>query len=218
MMQEEQFPELYEEEELEAIDEHIASCFGDYANVFHEIVSPDIHVDICLLEPTPERNYYTLITMGMGAHRMNVPTELAEYKLERAELLITLPPDWQVMDDAEVWYWPIRLLKTLARMPITCDTWLGWGHSVDNQEPFAENTELCGALLIDPQICGDEGDVCLLPNGEEVNFYQVLPLYRGEMDYKCDHNAEALLDAMAGVSYVVDIHRPSVVADKDKLQ
>ena len=104
-MTEEQFPELYEEDELEAVDEHITSCFGDYANVFHEIVSPDIHVDICLLEPTLERNYYTLITMGMGAHRMNVPAELAEYKLERAELIITLPPDWQVMDDAEVAHW-----------------------------------------------------------------------------------------------------------------
>ena len=32
-------------------------------------------------------------TMGMGAHRMNVPKELAEYKLERAELAIALPPD-----------------------------------------------------------------------------------------------------------------------------
>ena len=217
-MQEEQFPELYEENELEAVDNHIVSCFGDYANVFHEIVSPDIHVDICLLEPTPERNYYTLITMGMGAHRMNVPAELAEYKLERAELIITLPPDWQLVLEDETCYWPIRLLKTLARMPIECDTWLGWGHSIDNQGPFAENTALCGALLIDPEVGSEEGSVCPLPNGEEVNFYQVLPLYRGEMEYKCEHNAEALLDAMAEVSHVVDIHRPSVVADKDKLQ
>ena len=217
-MEENQFPELYEEEELGAIDEHIVTCFGDYANVFHEIVSPDIHVDICLLEPTPERHYYTLITMGMGAHRMNVPAELAEYKLERAELLITLPPDWHVEEADEKWYWPIRLLKTLARMPIMCHTWLGWGHSVDNQGPFAENTELCGCLLIDPQIGKEEGSVCLLPNGEEVNFYQVLPLYGGEMDYKCEHNAEALLDAMEGVSHVVDICRPSAVAEKSKLQ
>ena len=34
--------------------------------------------------------YYTLVTMGMGAHRMNVPKELAEYKLERAELALSL--------------------------------------------------------------------------------------------------------------------------------
>ena len=32
----------------------------------------------------------------MGAHRMHVPEELAEYKLERAELVIALPPDWKL--------------------------------------------------------------------------------------------------------------------------
>ena len=37
-----------------------------------------------------------LVTMGMGARPMNVPEELAEYKLERAELAIALPPDWKL--------------------------------------------------------------------------------------------------------------------------
>ena len=70
---------------------HFEQYFGKVENVFHELVSPDIHVDICIVPPTEERDYYTLVTMGMGAHRMNVPEELAEYKLERAELAIALP-------------------------------------------------------------------------------------------------------------------------------
>ena len=96
--------------------------------MFHEIASPDIHVDICIVPPTEERDYYTLVTMGMGAHRMNVPEELAEYKLERAELAIALPADWKLDQESmkdEKWYWPIRLLKSLARLPIGSDTWLG---------------------------------------------------------------------------------------------
>ena len=36
-----QLPELYTEEEWDAVDMHIASNFGNYENVFHEIVSPD---------------------------------------------------------------------------------------------------------------------------------------------------------------------------------
>ncbi len=39
-------------------------------------------MDICAVPPSEGRDYYTLVTMGMGAHRMNVPEELAEYKLE----------------------------------------------------------------------------------------------------------------------------------------
>ena len=30
----------------------------------------------------------------------------------------------------EKWYWPIRLLKSLARLPIASDTWLGFGHTM----------------------------------------------------------------------------------------
>ena len=76
---------------MEAVERHIQQYFGKSENVFHELVSPDIHVDICVVPPSTERDYYTLVTMGMGAHRMNVPEELAEYKLERAELAIALP-------------------------------------------------------------------------------------------------------------------------------
>ena len=71
-----QLPETYTEAEMEAMEAHIAARFGEFANVFHEIVSPDIHVDICIIEPTPERNYFTLVTMGMGAHRAHAAKKL----------------------------------------------------------------------------------------------------------------------------------------------
>ena len=130
-------PEVYTEEEMEAVEGHIEQYFGKFENVFHELVSPDIHVDICVVPPSEERDYCTLVTMGMGAHRMNVPEELAEYKLERAELAIALPADWKLDQESmkdEKWYWPIRLLKSLARLPIASDTWLGFGHTMDNEE------------------------------------------------------------------------------------
>ena len=207
-------PEVYTEEEMEAVEGHIEQYFGKVENVFHEIVSPDIHVDICMVPPTEERDYYTLVTMGMGTHRMNVPEELAEYKLERAELAIALPADWKLdresMQD-ERWYWPIRLLKVLARLPIASDTWLGFGHTMDNEEDFAENTKLCAAILTGPQSTEEGGEVGTLPGGEEVNFYQVIPLYRDELDYKMEHDADALLDKMNGISFVVEPDRQDAI-------
>ena len=210
-------PEVYSEDEMSAIEQHIKNTFGEFENVFHELVSPDIHVDICLVPPSEERDYYTLVTMGMGAHRMNVPEELAEYKLERAELAIALPPDWKLDEESlkeEQWYWPIGLLKVLARLPIAEDTWLGFGHTMDKQSPFAEGTKLCGALLVGPQdIVWTGGEVCTLPSGEEVNFYQVIPLYRNEIEYKLEHDADALLKKMAGISFVVNPTRRDVLAE-----
>ena len=207
-------PEVYTEEEMEAVEGHIEQYFGKFENVFHEIVSPDIHVDICMVPPTEERDYYTLVTMGMGAHRMNVPKELAEYKLERAELAIALPADWKLDQESmkdEKWYWPIRLLKSLARLPIASDTWLGFGHTMDNQEDFAENTKLCAAILTGPQGTQDGSEVCPLPGGEEVNFYQVIPLYEDELDYKLEHDADALMNKMRGISFVVNPTRQNAI-------
>ena len=207
-------PEVYTEEEMNAVEEHIQQYFGKFENVFHELDSPDIHVDICVVPPSEERDYYTLVTMGMGAHRMNVPEELAEYKLERAELVIALPGNWKLKHEDlknERWYWPIRLLKTLARLPIASDTWLGFGHTMDNEEDFAKDTKLCAAMLTGPQDTEDGSEVCILPSGEEVNFYQVIPLYREELEYKMEHDADALLDKMDGISFVTYNTRPNAM-------
>ena len=38
-------PEVYTEEEMEAVEGHIQQCFGEFEQVFHELVSPDIHVN-----------------------------------------------------------------------------------------------------------------------------------------------------------------------------
>ena len=200
-------PELYDEEELNAVEEHIKQYFGEFPSVYHEIASPDIHVDICCVPPSEKRNFYTLITLGMGAHIMNVPEELGAEEYGRAELLICLPPDWKLGETSDEWYWPLALIKNLARLPINCDTWLGWGHSVDNQEPFADNTELCGSLLINPVGVDEGGSICELPSGEKVNFFEILPLYRGEMNFKIDHDAQTLLGRMGNISHVTDISR-----------
>ncbi|MDE7362224.1 MAG: suppressor of fused domain protein [Oscillospiraceae bacterium] len=203
--------ELYEEEELDAIEEHIKEYYGDFPTVFHEISSPDIHCDICIVPPNDERNYYTLLTMGMGAHLMDIPKELPVEENARAELLICLPPDWKVGENSEEWFWPISLLKNLARLPINCETWLGWGHSVDHQQPFADSTELSGSLLIYPENVEDGAEACVLPNGDTVNFFEVIPIYREEMDFKIDNDTKSLLERMSNVSHIVDINRPNTL-------
>ena len=115
----------------------------------------------------------------------------------------------------EQWYWPIRLLKVLARLPIASDTWLGWGHTMDNQEAFAENTRLCAAILVGLQNTGEGGYLCQLPDGTEVNFYQVIPLYREELEYKLEHDADALIEQMAEVDFVVHPDRPNSMDDRE---
>jgi tetratricopeptide (TPR) repeat protein len=185
-------PERYSSEELDVLEAHIEKYFGPYRNVYHEIESPDIHVDIAVIEPTPQRNYYVLVTMGMGAHKMKAPPDLENQ--DRAEVMVCLPPDWNLDDlDDEQWYWPLRWLKILARLPINENSWLGWGHTIPNGEPFAGNTRLCTVLLLNPGAFGEKAAYCTLPNGERVNFFQIVPLYEEEAQFKIRNNAQIFL-------------------------
>lgn len=184
-------PELYSSSEMEEVSDFIENNFGSYQFVLHEVVSPDIHVDIIIVPPTEDRNYYTLCTMGVGAHRMNVPDQYRYGNLvaERAELLIYLPPDWDLSKEHlqdERNYWPIRLLKDFARMPIETDCWIGWGHSMSHHddETFAEGVPYSSSVLLCPQPEIDNPVSLPLSTGKSIDFFQVFPLTQEELDYK----------------------------------
>lgn len=201
-------PYYYSEADLDAFEKMVTGSIGKFDTVFHEIVSPDIHVDIVIIPPTPEKDYYILLTMGMGAYPMKVPLE---YKnRNRAELAIRLPKDWDISSEDEKWSWPIWMLKTLARLPINENSWLGRGHDIDFGKPFSEETELCAILL-------DFFDENLAPltleNGDQVMIYNVIPIYREEMDYKVTHDTEALTSKMSNETLhgPLDVHRDKAV-------
>ncbi len=194
-------PELYSAEEIETLEAYIEAAYGHFETVCHEIGSPDIHVDIYVVEPSPERNYYTLVTLGMGAHRMKVPEALEDAKVDRAELSISLPADWNIHSPDERWYWPLRWLKIIARLPGEEDSWIGWGHTVGNPDPGPiAGTGFTGFMLLSPltPAADKNGDCfCVLPDGSEVNFYDIVPLYPEELDFKLRwRDAAALLELM----------------------
>lgn len=188
---------LYMEEELNEYETFIQENFGEFEQVFHEIVSPDIHLDVIIVPPTEEAPFYKLITMGMGAFAMNVPANLKEYELEHAELILYLPKDWNIQSPDEKDYWPLRYLKILGRLPIENNTWLGFGHTLHGdaeQRPFAENTGLNSILLLNGTNLKYEKLNLHLSSGKKINFYQIFPLYQEELEYKMQHSVGELLE------------------------
>ena len=188
---------LYTEQEMEEYESYIEKNFGKIEVIIHELVSPDIHIDIIVIAPTKEDNYYKLITMGMGAYKMNIPRQLKDYELSRAELVLYLPPTWDINSNKEEDYWPIRYLKTLARLPLQSNSWLGTGHTISSDEQnssFASNTKLCSILLLNATNLKDEELELTLKTRKTINFYQLFPLYLEEMQYKFDFGTTKLLD------------------------
>jgi hypothetical protein len=199
-----------------ALVEHVTRHVGPPAWVFHELVSDLIHVDVHIVEPTPERNFYILFTTGMSDRPMQTPEGAEAYRF--AEMMICLPPDWKLGQEDfkdESNYWPVRWLKLLARFPHQYETWLWMGHSVphgDPPEPFAPNTQLCCALLSHPVCFDDTFSIVPVDDDTRIYFLALIPLYPEEMEFKLRKGMQALGELMdeAGVTEILDISRPNV--------
>lgn len=195
--------ETYSDEEAVSLEIFIENNIGEYNNVLRDVSTTDISCDLLLIPPSDEHDFYTLVSCGMGAHKMNIPNNEV---YDRAELILCLPKNWHIKSSNENWFWPLRLMKFLAHLPILENSWLGWGHTISNGEPYFNNTELSGVILGDSPLLEDN-NVLELPSGDKVRFYQIHLLYEEEMNYKIDNNADDLFNLLGELSPVLDINR-----------
>lgn len=212
---------------IKAVEAHIERYLGRASGVLHEIVSDKVHIDVHVVSPSEEFPFYTLVTSGMSDRPMLTPegASLADAP-PYAELCILLPPDWPLPGPGdgrsttelfadEAVYWPVRWLKTLARLPHEYHTWLGFGHTVPNGEeaaPFADNTRLGCLLLVTAISLPEEFQQLRVGPTKTIQFYTLCPLYPEEMVLKMNEGAGALFELFeaADLSDVVDLHRPNV--------
>lgn len=204
-------------EHIEQISAHIETHVGPVASVYHELVSDLVHVDVHIVKPTPDRNFYTLVTSGMSERPMSPPEEYNEFRY--SELMICLPPtwpmgqsDWKIQEN----YWPVGLLKRLCRFPHEYEAWLWSMHTLPNgdpPEPYASNTEMTGVILLPPMTTGNEFWELNINSKKTIHFHAVVPLHSDEMDLKLKKGAEALFDGFDrdGLSELLDPERRSTV-------
>lgn len=216
-----------DEQNIEAITEHIEKHVGKIDIVFHEIISDLVHIDVHWVKPTEKFPFHTLVTSGMSDKPMTVPEGFDDHRF--TELCILLPADWQMgttsnftMTEAfknENNYWPVRWLKTIARFPHEYDTWTGYGHTIPNGEtadPLAENTKL-GCMILFPSFrLGSEFFSLKINEQKMINFYCLYPLYKEEMNFKLKYGADALLEKFEkyNLTDVIDIKRYNTCSKK----
>jgi hypothetical protein len=151
---------------------------------------------------------------------MSVPPGAEDYA--RAELMITLPADWRLEQEAfedERWYWPVRWVKKLARFPHEVKTWLGYGHTIPNgvpAKPLGPGIKMTGFLVMPPLSMPPESYVLDDGAGPKIHLYALYPLYDDEMTLKLAKGTDAVLGKMeaAGVTDLVNPARPSLLARK----
>lgn len=181
----------------EKISAHIEKHIGPISYVLHEIVSEMIHVDIYVVLPTPKRPFTTLITQGMSDLPMTTPQ--GQESRAYAELVICLLPDWPLDEVSlrdERFYWPIRLVKTIARFPHEYKTWLFVKHTIPNGDPpktYSPGTEMCCALITTARCVPKEFWELRVNEQKNIYFLGLVPLYRQEMEFKLTNGAPELI-------------------------
>jgi hypothetical protein len=177
---------------------HVERTHGPVAVVWHEAISDAIHLDVHIAAPVPDDPVTLLVTSGMSARPMTVPRGVRRRRAWRyAELCMLLPADWPIPDPggrpSPDTYWPIELLKSLARIPHDYDTWFGVGHSANTEplHPYVEGSRLSGAILL-PARGSDR--VFRVPGRPALHLFQVFLVTEFEMQLKLDHGLSYLLD------------------------
>lgn len=203
------------------VAEHVAGTVGaPSGTVFHEIVSPHVHIDVLMVPPGWRRPWTTLVTCGAGSREMNSPEGVVD---RRMELALCLPNDWPSLLPEEgsdrfigPGAWIVSNLQYYARFPFVYDTWLGEGHTILHGDPprmLAEGSELCCAMLARPRRIGNpDFQNLVLSDGRIINFWSVIFLSEAEMRYKLREGARALMKMLriAEIDEMLRIDRPSV--------
>lgn len=73
--------------ELQTVEDHIIKHFGNISRTIPVKESENLDLRIYVIEPTKERDFYTLVTCGMGAYKMELPDDFKDTDLDRMELL-----------------------------------------------------------------------------------------------------------------------------------
>ncbi len=194
------------------IEQHLETHLGGVDKILDDHRGDKYHIDIYILPPNDKRNYGVMATSGMSDYGMSMPPKLRIFQY--GELYIKLPSDWpypmEVLKQDD-YAWVFQNLFLLPRSVHDNRTFFWNGQVIDNDEPFAKNTELSGFLIKYPSTI----DVPVEFNMLKVNpqkaicFFQLVPLYHEEMDFLEKNGLEKLYAKFDkfGVTDIVDLNR-----------
>lgn len=164
----------YRKKMLISVLDYVTSQLGRIDGMIPSFAEKCQEVNIAVIPPQEGQDYYTLVTIGMGACRLRTPKGLPN----RLELAIRLPADWELENDRERWFWPVRWLQVLARMPMRQNTWFTHGHTMDANRFLLGEEGFRGFAL-------HSAGKCPLKLGKKdtLEILYLLPVYEGELEF-----------------------------------
>jgi hypothetical protein len=176
---------------------------GTEPGILTELVSDTVAIDILCYPPTARSPVWTLVTSGMSDLPMVTPAGNGHPAY--GELMICLDEQWPIgpdVMDREQDYWPLRLLRILARYPHLSRIALAPGQTIalsDPPTPLGPDVPFTGILLGVPLLLGDDEGAHTIraEDGRVLRLFTVLPLHPAELALARAKGVEALTDALS---------------------
>lgn len=205
---------MIKEEDGTKIINYMQEHLGEFNGTISEIIpGSKVSIDINIINPTPERNYITLITSGMSEY----PMEYVNGEYKYAELIIKLPHDWKLDEESckdEENYWPIRMLRLIGHLPhlnsgyINEEVIVPHGEPDEPPYPFTEETwlsslMLCKAEDIPPYVFED---------GAKIDFFTLVPITIDEEPLVQEEGSNNVMHMLPSKD-VVDLNRDYLIEE-----
>lgn len=202
----------YTKEEEEQVIAHIEKYFGKIEKRIPDLDAEHVNIDILIIPASTKHPYTTLMTLGMGGRFMDgTPEELIPDKFGYDELFLCLPDDWEFGLDT---MWAVQYLLDMARFPFSNKSWLGAGHSI-SYDIYLGNSNFTGFMITYPYEYGMEAFQLDITEEKRIHFYNIVPLYTEELDYKQEVGFEELESLFIKNPMVTDIHRANVALNEN---
>ena len=181
--------------------------------VFEDVESKNNPVDVYWIKPNAEyRPYSILLTCGLSQFASTLPEEFEENRF--VEFAMLFPMDWDfdnIEDKPESIAWPISFLQGIGKMPISEDTWFGFGQTRycgNRKEDCFPGTPFNSAIVL-PSIKLPKEFTDIKIGNDLIKIYSVIPLYPEELKFSLDHDANTLLDRFNKfeIQEIIDLNR-----------
>ena len=148
-------PSYYSKEERKAVENFIATRFGQPSRIIYDRYLADLDIDLAIINPSKDKPYYTVCTIGAGAYVMGVPYKLHQecHAEQRTEYVTYLPPEWNAESislEEERNSWPMDIMRICAQEAQLDKTFTMAGRMIRYSQPFAPSTEAQTVFLTHP--------------------------------------------------------------------
>ena len=167
----------YHGKDLTKINRYITRNYGTWFRVFHENTSEYIHTDLYPIPPGEGREYYTLVSLGMGTEDMFVDDK-GKAAIELV-LYLSKEPDER---SSELHF--ANFLTNLTKFPFREETYFDEGHTFEFSDSDKELFPYDGFAFRQSRTRAGRADARVYLPGIErtVRFLDLVPVYKDEFD------------------------------------